>query len=217
MYGIFEVAISLDSSQKSFEVTRASLTRFICYLSFQAASADICVWFVVVLLEANSCGPASWVISGRFLWTLRGFAQRKASQGGITAATDMERHICGRESGVHGGRKERDKKGKGRAVEWEQKYTAGYTATSNHLLLYPHMEQITFFLSVPTVAHFWGRCSIWTIRPLQYLLNYMTCQLRHGKCWLSCCFHKRSVEPQMETLYNLTIRGLAWLEHCIKL
>lgn len=92
-------------------------TGCICYLSFQAAGAGVWIWFVFVLLEAGCCGPASWVLSGRFVWTNRDLARRKASQGGITAATDMERHVCRGASGVQGGWKEKHTKGKDRGVE----------------------------------------------------------------------------------------------------
>lgn len=50
---------------------------------------------MVVLLEAGSGGPASGILSGRFLWNNYDFTQREACQGGVAAATDTERHICG--------------------------------------------------------------------------------------------------------------------------
>ncbi|TNN75168.1 hypothetical protein EYF80_014578 [Liparis tanakae] len=51
------------------------------------------VWFGVVLLGASRRGPATWVLSGRFLWRDQDFTRRKAGQGGITAATHVERHV----------------------------------------------------------------------------------------------------------------------------
>lgn len=105
------------SFEPSIALRYQCITDSYCYLSFQAACAGAYVWFVVVLLEASGCGPASRVLSGRFLGTNRDFARRKAGQGGITAATDMERHVCGGDSGGQGGWKGKDKRGKDRGVE----------------------------------------------------------------------------------------------------
>lgn len=68
------------------------LVRFLCYLSFKAASASAGVWFA--LLEAGGRGPLSWVLSGEFFRTHRNLSQGKDGQGGVTAATDMEGHTC---------------------------------------------------------------------------------------------------------------------------
>lgn len=134
-----------------------SLTTFIRYLSFQAAGAGAgaCVWFVVVLLEAGSCGPASRVLSGRLLWTNRDFIQRKAGLGGITAATDMERHVCGGESETQGGWKEKDKRGEGKGE------SGGMRKRIGDIVRRRELQQNQQHFPPQCSNTFWDHCSAW--------------------------------------------------------
>lgn len=86
------------------EENTEELVRVIFYLSFKAASLSACVWFV--LWEAGGCGPLSWVLSGKFLQMSRRLSERKDSQRGIAAATDVEGHICGRVGNTMGRKRE---------------------------------------------------------------------------------------------------------------
>lgn len=65
------------------------------YLSFQAASAGTWVRVDAVLLEAGRRGPARRVLPGRLLRSHRGGVQHgETSQGRVTAAPHVERHVC---------------------------------------------------------------------------------------------------------------------------
>lgn len=116
------------------------------YLLFEAPCFIAGVSFMVGLLETRGCGPASGIFSGRFFWSNRGLAWRKASQCGITTATDIERHVCG-------GDYKRQRK--------------GIIAKSNHLPLYRFIKRLAFHLGRQKVAHFWEVL----LHPLLYLLN----------------------------------------------
>lgn len=144
---------------------------------------------MVGLLETRGCGPASWIFSGRFFWSNRGLAWRKASQCGITTATDIERHVCG-------GDYKRQRK--------------GIIAKSNHLPLYRFIKRLAFHLGRQKVAHFWEVL----LHPLLYLLNStpwnVSWDMGSGDYKYSC-FYERSVKPKT-TLRNSTMESLAWLD-----
>lgn len=70
------------------------LVKVMCYLAVKAARPSVRVWFVLV--ETSGCGPLSWVLSGKLFRAYLNLSKRKDRQGGVTAATDVEGHICGR-------------------------------------------------------------------------------------------------------------------------
>lgn len=65
------------------------------YLLLQAACARTCTRLMVQLLKTSCCGPARWVLSGRFFLNIWDLTWRKARQGGVAAAADVEGHAYG--------------------------------------------------------------------------------------------------------------------------
>lgn len=66
------------------------------YLWLQAAWARTCTWLMVQLLKTSCCGPAGWVLSGRFFLNVQDLTWRKARRGGVATAADVEGHAYGR-------------------------------------------------------------------------------------------------------------------------